>query len=212
MTRPPQSPVCVLCGSRPAETRDHVPPKGLFKGLIADLITVPSCRPCNNGASSDDEDLRFYVSAQVGKPTHDAARLWDDGALKSFRRKAKLRNSVLPSLREVTVQDAEGNSVVYETMLIPIGVYQSVFERTTRGLYFHHNDRILAPTTQVEVSVLNRLPEGFDAELRLMSQNSIGGDAFIYWHLISDESIDEGIWIYQFYGTHWIVAETGDHS
>lgn len=212
MTQPPKSFVCVLCGSRPAETRDHVPPKCLFEGLSADLITVPACGQCNNGASSDDEDFRFYVSAQVGKPTREAARLWDDGALKSFRRKTKLREFVKSTMREETVQDVEGNSVVREAFRIPESVYQSVFERTTRGLYFHHTGRILPATTRVQVTPLSRLPEEFGADAKSMSQNSIGGDAFIYWRLLSGESIYDSIWVYQLHGALWFLVDTGDHS
>lgn len=66
--QPPKSETCVICGVRLAETVDHVPPKGFFRGVVnAQLRTVPACRTCNNGASSDDEDVRFFISAQIGK-------------------------------------------------------------------------------------------------------------------------------------------------
>ena len=56
--QPPKSNICVICGTPPAVTVDHVPPKCLFKGVAnAQLRTVPACAICNNGASSDDEDV-----------------------------------------------------------------------------------------------------------------------------------------------------------
>lgn len=82
--QPPKSDICVICGVRPADTVDHVPPKGFFKGVVnAQLRTVPCCRDCNNGASSDDEDLRFYLSAQIGKENSASKVLWDDDAYKT---------------------------------------------------------------------------------------------------------------------------------
>jgi hypothetical protein len=49
--------VCVYCGSI-ATTRDHVPPKLLLeRPYPTDLWTVPACRDCNNGFSSDEEYL-----------------------------------------------------------------------------------------------------------------------------------------------------------
>ena len=99
--QPPKSETCVICGVRTAETVDHVPPKGFFKGVTnAQLRTVPACWVCNNGASSDDEDMRFYISTQIGKQNPASKVLWDDGAYKTIKRKIKLRNSFLANVRE----------------------------------------------------------------------------------------------------------------
>jgi hypothetical protein len=49
---------CAFC-RKPASTRDHVPPKGLFgQPLPSNLITVPACRDCNAGAGQDDEVMQ----------------------------------------------------------------------------------------------------------------------------------------------------------
>lgn len=95
------SSVCVLCATRKATTRDHIPPKCLFKNLQTRLVTVPACSVCNNGASSDDQDLRFYISAQIGKQTRGSQILWDEGAHKSIKRKTVLRKHFQASTREV---------------------------------------------------------------------------------------------------------------
>src|SRR5437868_1627667 len=168
----PKSSTCVLCGIRPATTHDHVPPKGLFKGLGAQLITVPACAQCNNGASSDDEDLRFYVSAQVGKQAPGSVKLWDDGAHKSVKRKTALREQLKVSAHEVRTFDAQGNPVVRLAFLAPVRTYQSVFERTTRGLYFFHTGRVLPATTRVMVDMLASEPSLAMPELQPMTLHS----------------------------------------
>lgn len=47
---------CIYCQTAPNETRDHVPPKALFREpRPSNLITVPACEKCNKDFGSDDE-------------------------------------------------------------------------------------------------------------------------------------------------------------
>jgi len=205
--QPPKSSICVLCGDRPATTRDHIPPKGLFKGLGVQLITVPACSICNNGASSDDEDLRYFISAQIGKQSPGSAKLWDDGAHKSIKRKTKLRESVIASASEVETSGGQGNIDVRIAFEAPVSIYQKVFERTTRGLYFFHTGRILPPNTKVVVDMLDSQPELNTPEIQSLTKHCIGAEAFVYRFGV-DEA-DNSLWLYEFYGSHWVMAKTG---
>ena len=47
--------LCIYCQANPAETADHVPPKGLFKEPRPNLITVPACSVCNSSFGGDDD-------------------------------------------------------------------------------------------------------------------------------------------------------------
>ncbi|MBN8476125.1 hypothetical protein [Sulfuritalea sp.] len=205
--QPPKSSICVLCAIRPATTHDHVPPKGLFKGLEAQLITVPACSTCNNGSSSDDEDLRFFISVQIGKQTAGSAKLWNDGAHKSIKRKTKLREAVIASTRTVETMDNEGNCVERLGFEVPVRIYQTVFERTTRGLFFFHTGRILSPNTLVVVDMLRGQPELESPEIRSLTRNSIAGEACVYRFGIGEA--DSSFWLYEFYGAHWVMVRTG---
>ena len=50
------SELCIYCRTAEADTRDHVPPDLLFPPpKPSTLITVPACRPCNQGFQKDDE-------------------------------------------------------------------------------------------------------------------------------------------------------------
>jgi len=101
--QPPKSDICVICGISPATTDEHVPPRGFFKGLSGQFLTVPACISCNNGSSKDDEELRFYISAQIGKQTQGAKLLWGKGAHKSVLRSTQLRSTFLSTLHEVPI-------------------------------------------------------------------------------------------------------------
>jgi hypothetical protein len=206
--QPPKSDVCVICGIRAATTHDHVPPKGFFKGSKnAALVKVPACAPCNNGASSDDEDMRFYMSMQVGKQTPESSRLWEQGAHKSVKRKTALRNHVLGTAREMQVLGEDGRPVVRLAVEVPGSLYDAVFSRTVRGLYFFHTARILNRACQTEVSPLVSRPE--DPLIEELHYNEIGGHACKYWYGVDSEDLDASLWLFQFYGAHWIQVTTG---
>lgn len=48
--------VCYFCGA-PATSKEHVPPKLMFRGFSCDRITVPSCDAHNMGKSGEDQAI-----------------------------------------------------------------------------------------------------------------------------------------------------------
>ena len=55
---------CVYCGEA-SQTKDHVPPRGIFGDAVpsgVNLITVPACIACNSGYSADDTYFRDFLS------------------------------------------------------------------------------------------------------------------------------------------------------
>lgn len=75
-----QKPDCLYCG-RPADTRDHVPPKVLLqRPLPANVRTVPACGPCNRSWSLDEEYLAI-VLAQIGTTPYLAAKAGEGGSV-----------------------------------------------------------------------------------------------------------------------------------
>lgn len=208
--QPPKSEVCVICGVRPADTVDHVPPKCFFKGATnAQLRTVPACSVCNNGASSDDEDVRFYISLQIGKQNAASAALWDDGAYKTIKRKTQLRSSFLANAREIQVREdgVPGTGLAFH---VPVSTYQRVFERTTRGLYFFHTGRILSPSVPVEATMLAGTPDLDTNDIRRLNIEVVGGGACIYRFGVVPEQPDCSVWIYEFHQAHWALVHTGE--
>lgn len=208
--QPPKSAVCVICGTRPAVTVDHVPPKGFFKGVVnAQLRTVPACLECNNGASSDDEDVRFYISAHIGKQNLASKQLWEDGAHKSILRKKTLREAFVANAREVVVVRADGLQTTRIAFHIPVATYQRVLERTTRGLYFFHSGRVLPAPILVKATMLTGIPNMETEKIRMLNRENIGGGAVIYRYGILPEDPDSSLWIYEFHHAHWAFVTTG---
>ena len=58
--------MCVYCGSA-VTTVDHIPPKAIIPAKSrGNLLTVPSCRKCNNSFSKDDEYLMCVAGFSAG--------------------------------------------------------------------------------------------------------------------------------------------------
>ncbi|MGB4225140.1 MAG: hypothetical protein WBJ68_00510 [Candidatus Dechloromonas phosphoritropha] len=208
--QPPKSDICVICGVRPAETVDHVPPKGFFKGVVnAQLRTVPACSVCNNGASSDDEDVRFFISAQIGKQNSASKQMWEAGARKTILRKTKLREAFVATAGEVTVVESDGTHTTKIAFRVPVSTYQRVFERTTRGLYFFHTGRILPAAAPVSVTMLAGTPSMDTDEIRVLNVETIGDGACVYRYGVVPEDVDCSLWIYEFHHAHWAMVTTG---
>jgi hypothetical protein len=208
--RPPKSKTCVICGISPAETVDHVPPRGFFKGVEnAQLRTVPACQACNNSASSDDEDVRFFISAQIGKQNPTSKKLWEDGAHKTILRKTKLREAFVATAREVTVVDEDGTHSTKVAFLVPVSTYQRVFERTTRGLYFFHTGRILPADVPISVTMLAGTPNLETDEIRVLNIETVGNSACVYRYGVAPEDVDSSLWIYELHQAHWALVTTG---
>jgi hypothetical protein len=127
---------CVYCGVRDATTIDDIPPRCLFgRPLPATLIKVPSCFPCNNGASKDDEYFRNVLSFRhdVEHPDAEVAR---EAALRSLVRPEA------PGLRAAFLRSASDMEL-----------------RTPAGLYLGHAGAYTVDTRRVD-RVVQRIVMG----------------------------------------------------
>ncbi len=207
--QPPKSSVCVICGIRPATTAEHVPPRGFFKGIVGQFRTVPACNICNNGSSADDESLRNYISAQIGKQTTGAKYLWEIGAHKSLLRSTKIRSALLSTLQEVGVVNEDGSTTTRLAFLVPVSLYQRVFERVTRGLHFLHTGKILPIDIPVQINLLTNAPDLSSPEFQIFEKHSIAEDAFEYRFVLDPQDHSNGVWLFTIHRSHWVQSSTG---
>src|SRR5262245_19960527 len=69
-----ESDVCVLCGERPATTKEHIPPKSIFRKSPPDDVSVPACERCNNSTKLEDEYLRQVTTG--ASFTEEGREVW----------------------------------------------------------------------------------------------------------------------------------------
>ena len=90
---------CAYCG-RPAQTRDHVPPRCLLeKPFPENLATVASCHNCN-AKFSLDEQYFLTVLAQVGSTPSLLSKVEEGGVVdRALNRAPALDDRIIQSLR-----------------------------------------------------------------------------------------------------------------
>lgn len=202
--------LCAICGHRDAVTRDHVPPKGIFcKPLPGNLIRVPACWACNNGASGLDERFRVFLGLQVGKNGGEAERFFREEAIASIQHNRKLRNEILANVEPVSLATPAG--IIYDQgfrVLWDSKAHDAIIERTVRGLYFHHYGEVLGDRASVKVQWLRKLPREVVNLSKGWTLASLGKGEVIYKYGRAEESPLNSLWIFQFYGAHWASGYT----
>ena len=87
---------CVLCATRPAADRAHVPGKLFFdRPFPQNLITVPSCKVCNQGLQHEEEYLRAFLMLLRGHAESPAIERVRERAVRQLDRQPKLRDGFL---------------------------------------------------------------------------------------------------------------------
>ena len=77
---------CYYCNN-PKTSKEHVPPKLLFRGFDVDSITVPSCDKHNNSKSGDDKNF-VYAMLRTLKSTSPPFD-WQTEVLKAIKKAEK---------------------------------------------------------------------------------------------------------------------------
>lgn len=144
---PSKKRVCIYCGER-ADTVDHVPPRNIFddKEPPPNLITVPACFVCNNGAAKDDEYFRDAIVMREDAGEHPvAAALWDNKVHRAIKR-AKDKGFATPILKDVKLRSRLTSGGIYVTEPV-YGVetarIERVLNRIVKGLFYHELRRRL---------------------------------------------------------------------
>ena len=128
---------CYLCESETDLTKDHVPPKNLFrKPLPSNLITVPCCKRCNGSFSKMEEQLRILVSAGINRSA-DGEWIWKNKVVESsFRRSPALKSHVSKNLLVSKVKLPMGITEM-PILTMDAQLVKKCLIKITRGLMAH---------------------------------------------------------------------------
>ena len=213
---------CVYCGSSPENlTVDHIPPKCLFPKGTEDLITVPACSQCNNGASKDDEYFRQMIVFSIQSSDHPEAKEIIDRALRNLsREEAKdFTATYFDTLARCYVVNKQRwiePSMKYPVELQRIG---NVVFRIVKGLFWKETQMrlpqdfevVVVPSYNIEFTgrPLSRIVhEVLSAEHKSAgNRKSIGNGVFQYWWKRRfSEKVPASVWVLRFYGGTFFIC------
>ncbi len=204
---------CVYCGSAEALTDDHIPPKTLFpKPRPSNLITVPSCRSCNEGASRDDEYFRLVISMRHDTGDHPAVKAILPSIYRSLQKPSKkgFQQAFFNSMGNLDLLSAGGiylgTAPGYD---VDLSRLDRVAARITTGLYFHEFGKRIpeyfhvtaysaAGLTNIDSDATVRVLDIFDKVTR-NSPNVFGENVFAYWFQRVQGHDTMSAWVLAFY-------------
>jgi len=202
---------CCLCG-KPAETQDHIPPKGLFdKPRPTNLISVPACTECNSSFSKDDEYFRWFVAtASTEEPA--AEKLIDNRILPRFRKRPALLNQIQKSVISVDIYSDGGIFLGHSPAFkFDRPRIQKVVEKIVKGLYWHNEGCRLSDNYFVKDFILDPKPPSEEIRKAVLSLPfaAVGKGKVFCYHRCK-YSKDDGIaaWFLWFFMKTLILAIT----
>jgi hypothetical protein len=214
---------CYLCGKLPAETpegkltREHLPPQNLFlEPRPSNLITVPCCNACNNGASEDDDYLRLAVS---GYYNHDelGKQTWTKKVLGSTMRKKRLQKEIAAfsnSLKRIALITPQGVEDAFDGRLEGARMERSVTRLTKGflGLLYPGVDRTELKFQVAQLDPFKVNDPVFAQARSILTHFQRGKGAFRCWHAVQSYS-HTGMWVYMFFSSFWfLVSHSSDRK
>jgi hypothetical protein len=208
---------CVYCGSAPAVTQDHVPPKSFFpKPRPSDLIAVPACVSCNRDAGKDEEFfLATFMFSEAGISPAGVS-LWDEKLYRMYGKNVGLRRRIASSLRHVDLINPRGLFVGRRLAIRQDEArFGRVVSKIVRGLYYFEYQEPLPASTELLCQFLQTPSEvseveGFASQLLFGSRQWPG--IFEYRFNRVAEYPEGSIWLIRFWGKVVFWAVSGDSN
>jgi hypothetical protein len=205
---------CVFCNKRPAVTKDHIPPKGIFlKPRPSNLVRVPACEECNSGASDLDERFMVYLGLHVGGWGGEGENFFRNGVLKALDQNRKLRKEILSKMKPVYLESKGG--IIYDwgyKVLWDSEAHNAIVEKTIRGLYYHHFNEVLGDAADIKVHWYRKLTPEMAEMSKEWGVNIFGKGEVVYRFGGAIDAPLHSVWIFQFYGAHWAGGYTTPKS
>jgi len=201
------TPACVYCGAS-ATTRDHVPPKCLLETPYPNnLSVVPSCGPCNN-AFSLDEQYFLTIMANISNIPTLVSKVEEGGIVdRTLTRAPRLDDRLIEAL---DINEEDGRVFIRPE----IERINRVIRKISQGLFFKEYKCVpslneishIAAYPYDETVPLSQLVSRFIHQFEDLKWTHIQLGVFSYI-IIPDKKSGNRLWlIMDFYQTLWGIA------
>ena len=208
--------LCYLCGKPNPNTREHIPPRGIFpKKPTGQLITVPAHETCNGKFKKDDELFRnLIISASYRTP--EGREAWDQQVVSSWKKNPGAKNDLTNRLNPILIKDPiSGIATKHHATMAEASLFQRQVGRFTRGLYYHRFHEPMPVDLKIKIEKLHPpefsippLNELFANRGFIMKWNHVEPNIFSYFYGVSKENIRKCFAIYVFFNTEVFMATT----
>jgi hypothetical protein len=195
---------CVYCGAASEVTRDHVPPKSFFPDpRPSNLVTVPSCRYCNQKGSKDEEVFLASLMFSDAAMKATGMAMWNSRLPRMLDRHRGVRLAIQQRMSQVELVSPAG--IYFGSRLahkIDYPRLDRVVLKTIKGLYFLEFSLPLAQDASVQCKWLNTPALAADTKSYLqyarLGRHGWPG-VFEYKVAYLPEQSDKSIWFMLFF-------------
>lgn len=209
--------LCYLCGKEGADSKDHVPPKGIFpKRYRQQLMTVPAHIECNAQWQQDDELIRNFIAiACYNNP--QMKLYWKTHIKRSFIRNPGARLELLKRMRPVWAKRPFGlGAIRTQGFQIEDELIQREVRRWYKGIHYKKFNKPFSDKYQTSVQIWPNPKEAIQEFHEILSKSGIKPiwkrpipDVFSYCHMSTNEDDEGGICIFVFFNSLVFFAVSG---
>lgn len=205
-----------MCGKPGANTRDHIPPRGIFpKYPIGQLITVPAHTNCNNQFSEDDALLRDFVIAASWR-NREGQQAWDEQVVSSWEKNKRAKRELQSRLTPIWIkQPISGGALLQHAILIEVPLVERQVARWLKGLYYDRFNKPLDESIIIKVEkllppeislppLIDMMVNGGKKPIWIIVEPNI----FSYFYATAKEDTRVGFAVFVFFNTEVYMAHS----
>jgi hypothetical protein len=199
--------ICPLCAKHQAQhdgkkyvAREHIPPSCIFIEGTSDLITVPSCKGCNNETSPLDLQFKIFMGLYLGR---SAPSFWRDtlNSLNKTPQRKKMKQSIVERISPTLTKDDFGR--FRHKLSMKKKYIDPVVTKIAKGLHWHVSGHCLPLDSKVTIKYL-RQGESVKPEIQLLLNQhghliETGAGTFKAHYAITEDNNHSSIWKLIFY-------------
>lgn len=204
---------CAFCGEHTTVTDDHVPPQGLFYSAQGEdeLIQVPGCGKCNEGASDDDEYFRDVTVSREESFAHPRSHVIRRKVARSLNRpqaKGKRRGF------EKSIVAYRRPGVLGAHHISDVGAIEAEIDRLVRtarkiirGLYYYEEGHPLPNPKDAEVFAFHDQQFGYNQPREIICWLDSSPwrvkreGVFSYRYRVAEDNPALSLWQFRFFST-----------
>ena len=193
---------CYLCGSKLANTKDHLFPRGLFnKPLPTNLPTLPACSECNNALHKAEVQFRFFLASGMAYEQKPGFRIWKERIAPSLK-KGKFKSLIMSNIKQARLL-SESGALLGRTWVSETDreIVNCVLRKIAKGLYSLDTGDVLPENVQILTDYANGKPERFvapplDNAIKGARRVELGDGVVTYWrNTIKDDPASSITWL-----------------
>lgn len=198
---------CIFCGTEENLTREHTPSRGLFpddyfKTTKPSLITIPSCKECNQSFSHSEELFRNFLVTCSTDQSDIAKDLLHGKITRSMKKSPGKAFLAVQKMKPVFVRSPL-TGVIEPKALLNISegdwkMYHGILDKYIKSLFFHYFKKLLPLNFQINHNLIideSKIPDEIKKALKWNLQHK---DVFAYAFSWVPETF-QSVWLFVFY-------------